>query len=59
MGTVPWAGLDERPATRSGMPMGRETSRRDSIEAVGLLLGILGILIVVAAMLADVPIGWA
>jgi hypothetical protein len=47
------------PRGRAGTLLGRGTSRLDEIEALGLLLGILGILILVAAIIGTVSIGWA
>lgn len=47
------------PRGRTGTLIGRRGSRRDELEALGLLVGILGILIVVAAIIGTVSIGWA
>lgn len=50
---------DGGPSARAGTLIGRETGRRDEIAALGQLLVILGILIVIAAILGTVSIGWA
>ena len=47
------------PAGRARTLIVRETIRQDNVVALGLLIGILGILIVVAAIIGTVWIGWA
>jgi len=38
-----------------GIVVGRRASRRDRLEALGLLLGILGVLLIVAATVGRTP----
>jgi hypothetical protein len=47
--------LGREVAGGPGILVGRRTSRRDRFEALGLLLGILGILIVVAMTVGAAP----
>ena len=42
-------------ASGSGILVGRQASRRDRFEALGLLLGIIGILVVVAITVGAAP----
>jgi hypothetical protein len=62
-GAVPAAGRDgqqrpelgQDPAGGPGTLVARRASRRDRLEALGLLLGILGMLLIVSIAVGSVP----
>jgi len=45
------------PPGGAGIPVGLRLRRRDTVEALGLLLGILGVLVAIALMLGVAPPG--
>ena len=55
MTTIESPELSRDLASGSGILVGRRASRRDKFEALGLLLGILGILVVVAITVGAAP----
>lgn len=55
MTTIERSALGDERAGDAGLPAGRRAGRRDSYEAVGLLLGILGVLIAVVVTVGAGP----
>jgi hypothetical protein len=55
--TVEVIDLGREPAGPAGILVGRPTRRRDHFEALGLLLGMLGVLLIVALVFGVAPPG--
>lgn len=53
--TIERSALGDGRAGDAGVPVGRRAGRRDSYEAVGLLLGVLGVLIAVVVTVGAGP----